>query len=100
MRLAVGLLAAGILSLTAASAWAFSQTMVSPGGGYSTLTDSDEKSTDPNNRNTGPGVRPLGSNGPTVQFGVQQGSPSGFGWGSSHNATPPDPYYRGLLNGN
>jgi hypothetical protein len=98
LRLAVGLFAAGIISLTAASAWAFSQTMVSPGGGYSTLTDPDNKTSDPDNHNSAQGVRPLGSSGPTLQFGVQQGPWSSFGSGSGHGPTP-DPYFR-PLNGN
>jgi hypothetical protein len=99
MRLAVGLFAAGILALSAVSAWAFSQTMVSPGSGYSTLKDPDSQVTDPDNHSSGQGARPFGSNGPTLQFGVQHGSSSTFGSGSGRNATP-DPYYRPLLNGN
>jgi hypothetical protein len=99
MRLAVGLLAAGMLSLSAASALAFSQqTLVSPGNGYSTLTDPDSKPAEPDNHSSGQGLRPFGSSGPTVQFGAQHGQSSTFGSGNTRNA-PPDPYYR-PLNGN
>jgi hypothetical protein len=67
------------------------------GGGNSTFTDPDDQIT-----NSSQGARPFGSNGPTVQFGVQQGSSSSFGHfqGSGYNAPPPDPYYRPLSNGN
>lgn len=101
LRLAVGLVAAGILSLTVASAWAFSQQTVSPsdGGNYS-FGDPDKQLTDPDNNNSGQGTRPFGSNGPTVQFGVQQGPLTTFGRGNGYNTTAPDPYYRPLTNGN
>ena len=93
-------LAAGILSLTAASAWEFSQQNVLPGdqGNYS-FGDPDKQVTDPNNQSSGQGARPFSSNGPTVQFGIQQGPVTTFGRGNSYNSTP-DPYYRSLLNGN
>lgn len=96
LRLAIGLLAAGILSLAVASAWAFTREDVLSGSdGNYTFTDPDSK----DNHNSGQGVRPLGSNGPVVQFGVQQGSSSSFSRGSNYNTSPPDPYYRSLLNG-
>ena len=96
LRLAMGLLAAGILSLAVASAWAFTRENVSSGSdGNYTFTDPDSK----DNHNSGQGVPPLGSNGPVVQFGVQQGPSSSFGRGSNYNTSPPDPYYRSLLNG-
>ena len=45
-RLTFGLFAAGVLLLTSASAWAFSQQSVGPGGdGNSTFTDPDEQLT-------------------------------------------------------
>jgi hypothetical protein len=101
LRLTTGLVAAGILSLTAASAWAFSQETVSPGGsGNYTFTDPDNHLTDPDNHNSGQSARPFGSSGPAVQFGVQQGPLTTFGRGNGYNTSTPDPYYRPLLNGN
>jgi hypothetical protein len=96
LRLAV---AAGILSLTVASAWAFSQQIVSPGsdGNYN-FGDPDKHLADPDNSSSGQGVRPFGSNGPAVQFGVQQNSSTIFGRSNGYNTTP-DPYFR-PLNGN
>ena len=101
MRLAVRLFAAGILSLNAASAWAFDQqTIVSPGSGYSTAPDPNNKLTDPDNRDSGKGVRPFGSDGPTLQFGVQRGPSSTFGWSNGRSNATPDPYHMPFLNGN
>jgi hypothetical protein len=101
LRLAVGLCAAGILALTVASAWAFSQETVSPGGGGNyNFGDPDKQVADPDNNNSGQGARPFGSNGPTVQFGVQQGPVTTFGRSNGYNTSTPDPYYRSLLNGN
>jgi hypothetical protein len=72
LRLAVGLVAAGILSLTVASARAFSQEIVSPGsGGNYNFGDPDKQLPDPDNNNSGQGARPFGSNGPVMEFGVQ-----------------------------
>ena len=100
LRLAVGLFAAGILSLTITSAWAFSQETVSPGGGGNyNFGDPDDHLTNPGNQNSGQSVQPFGSNGPTMQFGVQQGPSTTFGRGSGFTSTP-DPYYRPLTNGN
>ena len=101
VRLAcVGLFAAGILSLTVASAWAFSQEIVSPsgGGGNYNFGDPDKRLADPDNSNSGQGTRPFGSNGPVVQFGVQQNPSTVFGRSNGYNSTP-DPYFR-PLNGN
>ena len=67
-------------------------------GNYS-FGDPDKQVTDPNNQSSGQGARPFSSNGPTVQFGIQQGPVTTFGRGNSYNSTP-DPYYRSLLNGN
>ena len=50
MRL--GLFAAGILSLTVTSAWAFSQQIVSPDGGNYQFTDPDQKITPDTNNST------------------------------------------------
>jgi len=70
-RLAVGLFAAGILSLTISSAWAFSQETVVPGGGGNfNFGDPDAHLTNPDNQSSGQSVQPFGSNGPTMQFGV------------------------------
>jgi hypothetical protein len=99
-RLAIGLCAGGILSLTVTSAWAFSQESVWPNsGGNTTFADPDDHLTDPNNHNLSQGARPFGSNGPVVQFGIQQGPSSPFGRSDGYNSTP-DPYYRSLQNGN
>jgi hypothetical protein len=97
----VGLFAASILSLTVASAWAFSQEIVSPGssGNYN-FGDPDKHLTDPDNNNSGQDARPFGSNGPVVQFGVQQNPSATFGRGNGYNTTTPDPYFRPLFNGN
>lgn len=90
--MAVGVLAAGMLSLTAASAGAFTLQNVSPSGnGNSTFTDPDDRLTGSNNYNSGQTVQPFGSGGPSVQFGVQQGPFGSFG--RSSGFAPPDPYY-------
>jgi len=92
---AVALLAAGAVSLTAASAWAFSKETVSPGGnGNSTFADPDDQTT-----NSSQGAHPFGLNGPSVQFGAQQGpstTTSGHFQGDGYNMSPPDPYFRPL----
>ena len=97
---AAGLFAAGILSLTVASAWAFSQETLSPnsGGGNYNFGDPDKQIADPDNSNSGQGTRPFGSNGPTLQFGVQQNPSAVFGRSNGYNSTP-DLYFR-QLNGN
>ena len=95
-RLTFGLFAAGVLLLTAASAWAFSQQSVGPGGdGNSTFTDPDEQLTGSEQlTDSVKSVRPFDSNGPAMQFGVQQqGTLIPF-------TSAPDPYYRPLRNGN
>jgi hypothetical protein len=98
MRL--GLFAASVLSLTVTSAWAFSQQVVSPDGGNYSFTDPNDKLTDPDNHNSGQSARPF-SNGPVVQFGIQQGgSWSPLGRSNGYDRSLPDPYYRPLLNGN
>ena len=40
--------------------------------GTSTPADPDSQFTDPDNQNFGKGIRPFGSDGPVVQFSVQQ----------------------------
>ena len=95
MRL--GLFAAGILSLMSiSSAWAFSQQIVSPDNGNYQFTDPDQKITP--NTQSGQGAQPFGSNGPTLQFGVQQGPLSSFGHDNRDDRMP-DPYF-GALKGN
>ena len=95
----LGLFAAGILSLTVTSAWAFSQQIVLPDGGNYSFGDPDKQPTTSDNKNSSQGTRPFGSSGPTVQFGVQQGPMSTFGQSNRYNTTP-DPYFRSLQNGN
>ena len=97
MRL--GLFAAGIFSLTATSAWAFSQQIVSPDGGNYSFGDPDKQPTTSDNKSSSQGTRPFGSSGPTVQFGVQQGPFTPLSRGNGYNSTP-DPYFRPLTNGN
>jgi hypothetical protein len=100
LRLAVGLFAAGILTSTVDCAWAFSQQNVLPGGdGNYNFGDPDKHLTGPDDNNSDQGVRPFGSNGPVVQFGVQQNPSTTFGRSNGYNTTP-DPYYRPLFNGN
>jgi hypothetical protein len=89
---ATALFTAAAVSLTAASALAFTRENVRPdANGNYTFTDPDDRVT-----NSAPGARPFGSNGPTVQFGIQQGPVSPFGRspGNGYNGSPPDPYYR------
>jgi hypothetical protein len=97
MRL--GLFAAGILSLNVTSAWAFSQQIVSPDGGNYSFGDPDKQPTTSNNQSSSQAIRPFGSSGPVVQFGIQQGPMSTFGRSNGYNSTP-DPYFRPLTNGN
>jgi hypothetical protein len=99
---AIVLIAAAVVSLTAASAWAFSQENLQPGGtGNSTFADPDDQFT-----NSTQGAHPFGPNGPVVQFGVQQGPLTPYGRldGNGYTTSPPDhlpdPYYRPLGNGN
>lgn len=94
--LMVGLSAAGILAF-AASASAFTRENVLPDGGNYSFSDPDAKPTGRDELNAAPGTRPFGSNGPVVQFGVQQGPVSTFGQGNRQNM--PDPYF-GALKGN
>jgi hypothetical protein len=97
-RLAVGLFAAGVLLSTAASAWAFSQQIVSPDGGNYSFGDADKQPTSSDDHSASQGAKPFGSNGPVVQFGIQQGPVSTFGQSNRYNT--PDPYYGSLKNGN
>ncbi len=93
------LIAAAAVSLSAASAWAFSQENLQSGGtGSAAIADPDDQFT-----NGGQGAHLFGPNGPTLQFGVQQGPSSPFGGfqdNDHYNGSPPDPYYRPLGNGN
>jgi hypothetical protein len=94
---AVALFAAAVVASTAHSAWAFSQETLRPSAGSSsTFADPDDQVT-----NSRQGAQPFGPSGPVVQFGVQQGPLTPFGrFQGNDNASPPDPYYRPLGNGN
>jgi hypothetical protein len=96
--MAVGLLAASLVLLTAASAWAFSRENVLPDGGNYSFGDPDKQPTTSDNHSSSQSNRPFGPSGPVVQFGVQQGPISTFG--QSDRYRTPDPYYRSLQNGN
>lgn len=96
-RLAVGFFAAGLLLLTSGSAWAFSRETVSPDGGNYSFGDPDKQTTNSDTHSSSQGTRPFGSSGPTVQFGVQQGTSTS---GQSNRYQTPDPYFRSLTHGN
>ena len=93
------LFAIAAVSLTAASAQAFTQENLGTSGvGNSAFADPDGQV-----KNFGHGAQPFGPNGPVVQFGAQKGTLTPFGrfQGSGfNNAPPPDPYSRPLGNGN
>jgi hypothetical protein len=95
---AVVLIAAAAVSLSAASAWAFSQENLQSGGtGNAAIADPDDQFT-----NSGQGAHPFGPNGPTLQFGVQQRTVAPFGsfQGDDRDGSPPDPYFHPPGNGN
>lgn len=94
LRLAMGLFAAGLSLLGPGSAWAFTREVVSPDAGGNYTFDTPKQPADSDNHNSSQGTRPFGSNGPVVQFGVQQGPTSTFG--QSNRYDTPDPYYRSL----
>jgi hypothetical protein len=71
---------------------------VLPDGGNYSFGDPDKLPTTSNKNSSSQGAQPFGSNGPSVQFGVQQGSTSTFGQSNRYNT--PDPYYQTLHNGN
>ena len=98
-RLAFSLFAAGFLLSTVASAWAFSQQTVSPDGGNYSFGDPDKLPTTSNKNSSSQGAQPFGSNGLSVQFGVQQGPLTTFGRGNGYNDSAPDPYYQTLRPG-
>ncbi len=93
------MISAAAVSLSVASAWAFSQQNLQSGGtGGAAIADPDDQFS-----NSAPGAQPFGSNGPTLQFGVHQGSVSPFGGfqdDDHYNGSPPDPYFHPLGNGN
>jgi hypothetical protein len=93
-KLTLALFAAGMVSLSAASASAFTRENVLPDGGNYSFDDPDKRPSNSDNHNASQGTRPFGSNGPTVQFGVQQGPVSSFGQSSRY--TTPDPYFQPL----
>ena len=94
--LSVGVFAAGMIMLATASAWAFTRENVVPDGGNYSFGDPDNKTTKSDNGSSSQSSRPFGSNGPVVQFGVQQGS----GFGQSNRYNTPDPYFQPLRSGN
>jgi hypothetical protein len=89
---AIALFAVATVSLTAASARAFSQENGGVGGGgNSTFADPDEQV---NIFGFGQGAQPYGSNG-SVQFGAQQDRLTPFKHFQSNGLTsPPDPLTR------
>jgi hypothetical protein len=96
LGLAAGVMAVAIMSLAAPSARAFSlETIGGDASGSSRFSD-------PQTNNQG--ARPFGQGGPTLQFGVQQGTQSPFshgpasGFGSSASQPPPQPYNLNNLN--
>jgi hypothetical protein len=94
--LAVVLFAAAMISFSSAPVWAFSRETVLPDGGNYSFGDPDKQVASPDKGNSGPSTRPFGSGGPTLQFGVQQGTATTFG--QSNRYKTPDPYF-GSLNG-
>ncbi len=70
LRYWLALFAAGILLSTVASAWAFSQQIVSPDGGNYSFGDPDKQPTTSDNSSS-QGAKPFGWTGPVVQFGMQ-----------------------------
>ena len=90
LRLAAGAMAVAIVSLAAPSARAFTlETIGGDASGGSRFSD---------DQTNGQGVRPFGSGGPTLQFGMQPGVQSPFvhgpaaGFNSSASQPPPQPY--------
>jgi hypothetical protein len=89
----IALFALAAVSLTTASARAFSQGNSSAGGdGNSTFADPDEQV---NIFGFGQGAQPSGPSGP-VQFGTKQGQPTPFSHFQSYGlgSAPPDPLSR------
>jgi hypothetical protein len=89
---AVALFAAAAVPLSAPYASAFTQETVRPdANGNYTFTEPNNQTT-----NSNQGARPFGSDGPTVQFGIQQGpiTPFGRSQGDGYNGSTPDPYFR------
>jgi hypothetical protein len=87
LRYRLALVAAGILLLTAPSAWAFSQQNAGSGGnGNSSFADPDDQITNSF------GVRPLDSNGQSKLGGQQQGTFDPIWWEQSLHGY--GPYYQ------
>ena len=93
LRYRLALVAAGVLLLTAPSAWAFSQQNGGSGGdGNSSFADPDDQITNSF------GVRPLDSNEQSMQLGVrQQGTFDPLWWEQSLHGY--GPYYQTLRPG-
>ena len=93
LRYRLALVAAGILVLTAPSAWAFSQQNPGSGGdGNSSFTDPDDQITN------SLGVRPLDSNEQSKLSGQQQGVFDPIWWEQSLHGY--GPYYQTHRPGN
>jgi hypothetical protein len=87
-------LAIAVVASTSPSARAFTmETLSANPGDNSRFADPDDQV-----KNFGQGAQPFGENGPSVQFGVQQGPIGGFrgapfgAFQGGANAIPPDPY--------
>jgi hypothetical protein len=92
LRYWLALVAAGILLLTAPSAWAFSQQNAGSGGdGNSSFTDPDDQITNSF------GVRPLNSSEQSKLGGQQQGTFDPIWWEQSLHGY--GPYYQMPRNG-
>jgi hypothetical protein len=89
---AVPFVAGAIIVLTADAAWAFTRETVAPNGNYNFNygpLDDKNRSGDSTNKSD--------PNSPGFHFNVQQGEPGGsrsFGFGSSRDASPSQPYFR------
>jgi hypothetical protein len=77
--------AIAVVSLTGASARAFTMETLSTGGNSTRFADPDERV-----KNFGQGSQPFGQNGPSVQFGGGQSSPyRSFGPRGGYAPPPP-----------
>jgi hypothetical protein len=102
VKLGLGLAALIVFAIARAATPASAFTFESIGGDAS----GGSRYSDPgSSTNTlGSGTQLFGPGGPTMQFGVQQGTPSpyvrtpGAAFGSTPSQVPPDPYNLGNLN--
>ena len=96
---AAAALAIAAVTVSGPAAHAFSQENLNVSGdGNSRFADPDDRV-----KNFGQGAHMFGPNGPTVQFGAQQGTYSPFnrfnGYNGMNSGPPPEPYARPLGNG-